>query len=180
MSHREMKSNIYGTSTHFSCFLQNWSNCKTVLQLRPFNKLAFSIFQMILWPFGITEEDQVCLLKFGGSNLSQLLKIHFKGVILELLAPICKIEKSGIHSCNFFPTGSVPSCSRWGCTLTLHQSFPSLVRLSLSLTDASTVLVPPSSTAEVGWRRARGRPDGIPDWFPVPYRQDLCLICPFL
>ena len=31
MSHREIKSNTYGTSTHFSCFLQNWSSCKTVI-----------------------------------------------------------------------------------------------------------------------------------------------------
>ena len=26
----------------------------------------------------------------------------------------------------------------------------------------------------------QGRPDGIPDWFFVPYHQDLCLICLFL
>ena len=31
MSHREIKSNIYGTSTHFSCFLQNLSSSKTVI-----------------------------------------------------------------------------------------------------------------------------------------------------
>ena len=31
MSHREKKSNTYATSTHFPCFLQNRSNCKTVL-----------------------------------------------------------------------------------------------------------------------------------------------------
>ena len=30
MSCREIKSNTYGTSIHFSCFLQNRSNCKTV------------------------------------------------------------------------------------------------------------------------------------------------------
>ena len=29
VSHREIKSNTYGTSTRFSCFLQNWSSCKT-------------------------------------------------------------------------------------------------------------------------------------------------------
>ena len=27
MSFREIKRNIYVTSTHFSCFLQNWSSC---------------------------------------------------------------------------------------------------------------------------------------------------------
>ena len=31
MSHREIKTNTYVTSTHFPCFLQNWSNCKRVL-----------------------------------------------------------------------------------------------------------------------------------------------------
>ena len=28
---REKKGNTYATSTHLSCLLQNWSNCKTVL-----------------------------------------------------------------------------------------------------------------------------------------------------
>ena len=31
MSHRDKKGNTSATSTHFSCFLQNRSNCKTVL-----------------------------------------------------------------------------------------------------------------------------------------------------
>ena len=31
---REIKGSTYATSTHFLCFLQNRSNCKTVLQLR--------------------------------------------------------------------------------------------------------------------------------------------------
>ena len=30
ISHREKKGNTYGTSTHFPCFLQNQSRCKTV------------------------------------------------------------------------------------------------------------------------------------------------------
>ena len=63
---------------------------------------------------------------------------------------------------------------------TFHQSFSSLAGLSLSLPDTGTLLVPPGSTTEMGWRHTRGRPDGIPNWFPVPYHQDLCLICPFL
>ena len=32
-----------------------------------------------------------------------LEKIHFKGVVLGLLDPICKREKSGLHSRGFFP-----------------------------------------------------------------------------
>ena len=63
-----------------------------------------------------------------------------------------------------FSTRSVLPCSRWACRQTLHQSFPSPVQLSLSLTDTGILLVPPGSTTKVGWRRTRGRPDGIPDW----------------
>ena len=41
--------------------------------------------------------------KLWGSNLPQFFNIYFKEVILELLAPICKREKCGIHSHGFFP-----------------------------------------------------------------------------
>ena len=37
-----------------------------------------------------------------GSKLSQFIKIHFQGVVLELLAPICKREKGGIPSHGLF------------------------------------------------------------------------------
>ena len=78
----------------------------------------------------------------------------------------------------FFSTGSILPCSRWGCRQNFHQSFPSLVGLSLSLTDTGILLIPPGSTIEAGWRCTRGRPDGIPDWFcSIPPRP---LICPFL
>ena len=74
--------------------------------------------------------------------------------------------------------GSVLLCSRWGYRQTFHSSFPSVVRLSLSITDAGAVLVPSGSTTEVGWRCTRGRPDGILDLFLIPCHQDLCLISP--
>ena len=45
---------------------------------------------------------------------------------LELLAPICKRERSNQHHLS---TGGVPHWSTWGCRQTLHQSFPSLVGL---------------------------------------------------
>ena len=35
--------------------------------------------------------------------MSQFFNIHFEEVVLELLAPICKREKSGIYRCGFFP-----------------------------------------------------------------------------
>ena len=95
-----------------------------------------------------------------GSNLSQFFRIQFKEVRLELLAPICKREKSDQSPLS---TGVVPPCSRWGCRQTLHQSFSFPVGLSLSLTDTGNILIPPGSTTQMGWRCTRGRPDGIPD-----------------
>ena len=78
-------------------------------------------------------------------------------MVLELLAPICKREKSGIHSHGFFPPkASFPALD--GGVDRLHQSFPSLVGISLSLTDAGILLVPLGSITEVGWRCPRGRP----------------------
>ena len=56
-----------------------------------------------MWPFSITEKDQVCLFKFWEIKLVQFFLIHFKEVALKLLAPICKRENSSIHSCGFFP-----------------------------------------------------------------------------
>ena len=66
------------------------------------------------------------------------------------------------------------------CRQTLHWSFPSLVRPSLSLTNADVLLIHLCSITKAGWRCTRGRPDGIPidfqflttksfdllEWFP--------------
>ena len=65
----------------------------------------------------------------GVSSLSSedqiypFFRIRFKGVRLELLAPICKKGKRDQHHLS---TRSIPPCSRWGCRQTFHQSFPSL------------------------------------------------------
>ena len=112
----------------------------------------FPIFQRILWPFNITEEDQACLFKLWGSNLSQHLKKkknkkHFKELVLELLAPICKREKSSIHSRGFFPPeASLPAldggvdrlsteaflpCSDLICPLPTQVPYPYLTVLPL-------------------------------------------------
>ena len=103
MAHREIKINTYVTSTHFPCFLQNWSNCKTVL-IETFQLASISRLLKDTVAISVSQKKIRCVfLKFWGSNLSQLFKIHFKGVVLKLLAPICKREKSGIHRCGFFP-----------------------------------------------------------------------------
>ena len=95
-----------------------------------------------------------------GDQIYPFFRIQFKGVRLELLAPICKREKS--DQCHL-SAGGVSPCSRWGCRQTLHQSFSFLVGFSLSLTDIGNILIPPGSTTETGWGCTKGRSDGIPD-----------------
>ena len=64
--------------------------------------------------------------KFWESNLSQFFKKYiFKGVALELLAPICKRGKSGIHSHGFFPPeASLPALDVGVDILPPKLSFP--------------------------------------------------------
>ena len=71
-------------------------------------------------------------------------------MVLEMLAPLCKREKSGIHSHgSFLLEAPVPALD--GSVDRLYtKSFSVLVRLSLSLPDAGAVLDPPSSTTEMG------------------------------
>ena len=142
MSIRELKSNTYVASTNFPYFLQNWSSCKTVIieilqQVSvphfPKNTVPISVSQKTIRHVFLNSEDQTCLSLF--------FKIHFKGVVLELLAPICKRKKQHPQPW-LLSTGDVPPCYRCGCRQTFHQSFPSLVRLSLSLSDAGILLVP--------------------------------------
>ena len=72
--------------------------------------------------------------------------IHFNGVVLELLAPICKKEKSSIHSHGFFPPEvSLPALDGSVDRLST-KAFLSLARLSLSLTNTGASLVPPGSS----------------------------------
>ena len=95
-----------------------------------------------------------------GSNLSQFFRIQFKGVRLELLAPICKREKKR-PAPFFLPEASLPALDG-GVDRRYTKSFSFLVGLSLSLTDAGTILVPPGSTTKMGWGCTRGRLDSIP------------------
>ena len=87
--------------------------------------------------------------------------MQFKGVRLELLAPICKREKK-VTSTLFLPEESLPALIG-GVDRLYTKSFSFLVRLSLSLTDAGAILVSPGSTTKMVWGCNRGRPDGIPD-----------------
>ena len=92
--HREEKGSTYATSTHFPCFLQNRSNCKTVLYLRDPPTGHHSLSSNGYCGHAVSRRKTRCVFfKPWGSNLSQLFRIQFKGVSLELLAPICKREK---------------------------------------------------------------------------------------
>ena len=152
---REKKGNTYATSTHFPCSL-NRPNCKTVLYLRdPPSSSGYR-------SHAVSHRKTRCVsFKPWASNLSQIFRIQFKGVRLELLAPICKREKKAT-SAIFILEASFPALD--GSVDRLYtKSFSFLVRLSLSLTDKGVLLVPPSSTTKKGWGCTRGRPDGIPD-----------------
>ena len=92
--HREKKGNTYATSTHFPCFLQNQSNCKTVLYLRDPPIGHHSPSSSGYCGHAVSHRKTRCVFfKPWGSNLSQFFRIQFKGVSMELLAPICKREK---------------------------------------------------------------------------------------
>ena len=165
---REKKGNKYATSTHFPCFLQNWSNCKTVLYLGdpPTDHHPLSSSWYCGHPASHRKTGYV-FFKPWGSTLSQFFRIQFKGVRLELLAPICNREKKATSGI-FLPEASLPALD--GGVDRLHTKiFSFLVGLSLPLTDAGVILIPPGSTTETGWGCITGRPDGIPDWRPAPH-----------
>ena len=93
--------------------------------------------------------------KLWGSNLSPFWKYDFKELVLDLLAPICKREKCGIHSHGFFPPEvSLPALDGSVDRLST-KAFLSLARLSLSLTDTGDLSVPPGLPTKVGWRYTR-------------------------
>ena len=106
---REKKGNTYATSTHFPYFLQNRSNCKTVLYLRDPPTGHRSPSSSGSRGHAVSHRKTRCVFfKPWGSNLSQFFRIQFKGVRLELLAPICKREKKAISDI-FLPEASLPA-----------------------------------------------------------------------
>ena len=100
--------------------------------------------------------------KFWGSKLSQFFKIHFKGVVLKLLAPICKREKSSIHSCGFFSLEAfLPDLGGGVDRLSTKAFLPwsdVVCPLPTEVPYSSLLVLPPSRVVEMH----RGRPDGIP------------------
>ena len=87
---------IYPLRSLFPCFLQNWSNCKTVLYFRDPPTGHRSLSSSGYRGHAVSHRKTRCVFfKPWGSNLSQFFRIQFKGVRLELLAPICKRQKKG-------------------------------------------------------------------------------------
>ena len=80
MSRKEKKGNTYATFTHFPGFLQNQSSyCSPSSSGYCGHALSHRKIRHVF--------------KLWGSNLSQFFRVQFKGVMLELLAPICKRGK---------------------------------------------------------------------------------------
>ena len=109
--------------------------------------------------------------------MPQFLKLHFEEVVLELLAPICKREKSGIHSRDFFPMEvSFPALDGDVDRLSTAAFIPwsDLVCPLLTQASYSPLLVLPL--------RRGGDAPGVDLMASqndlVPYRQDLYLISP--
>ena len=91
---REKTGNTYATSTHFPCFLQNRSNYKTVLYLRDPPTGHRSPSSSGYRGHAVSHRKTRCVFfKPWVLNLFQFSRIQFKGVRLELLAPICKREE---------------------------------------------------------------------------------------
>ena len=136
MSQRAIKSNTYVTSTNFPYFLQNQSSCKTVIihifqqvNISPSSKgyCGHSVSQKKIRNVFLNSGDQTCLSKY-----------IFKLVVLELIAPIYKREKSSIHSCFFF--------------FFPHQKRPSLLQMGVQ-TDSPLKLSFPGQTQSVPYQR---------------------------
>ena len=78
--HREKKVNTDTTFTHFPCFLQNRSNCKTVLYLRDPQTGHHSLSSSGYRGHAVSHRKTRCVFfKPWGSNLSQFFRIQFKG-----------------------------------------------------------------------------------------------------
>ena len=99
-------------------------------------------------------------------------------MVLELLAPICKREKSGIHSRDFFPLEvSFPALDGGGDRLSTEAFLPwsNLVCPLLVQAPYSSLLVLP-----LRWGGDAPGVDLMASQIDlVPYHQDLCFIFPF-
>ena len=89
--------------------LQNRSNCRTVLYLGVPPTGHHSLSSNGYCGHAVSHRKTRCVFfKPWGSNLSQFFRIQFKGVRLELLAPICKREKKR-PAPFFLPEASLPA-----------------------------------------------------------------------
>ena len=115
--------------------------------------------------------DQTC-----PSSFKKKKKIHCKGVVLELLAPICKREKSSIHSHGFFqPEASFPALDG-GVDRLSTKAFLLWLDIVCPLpTQASYSSLPVLSPRRGG--DARGVELMASQTDLVPHHQDIGVIC---
>ena len=99
------------------------------------------------WPCSITRKIRGVFFKLWGSNLSQFFRIQFKGVRVELSAPICEREKKAT-SALFLPEASFPALDGGVDRLYTKAFLPWSDLACPLLTD--TILIPPSSATEAG------------------------------
>ena len=105
-------------------------------------------------------------------------KKKFKGVVLELLAPIYNREKSSIHSRDFFPPeASFPALDGGVDRLSTKVFLPwsdLVCPLLMQAPYSSLPVLPPRQDGDApGGDLITSQID------LVPYHQDPCLICPF-
>ena len=126
---------------------------------------------------------QICRRKSGMSSLNSggqtypFFRTQSKGVSLELwVALICKRENSSNQRLCFLPLVVPLPAIGWGVDRVFTEaSLPWLDLVSPLPTQApysSLQVLPPVAV----WRCTWGRPDGIPNWFLLPYHHNLCLI----
>ena len=119
---------------------------KIVLLLRDPLTRQYSLSSKGHHGHSVSQKIRHVFLNSGDQSCPSLfVKIHFKGSILELLAPICKTEKRSIQSHGFFPPeASLPALDGgvdrpsteaflpWlelVCPLTMQASYSSLLIL---------------------------------------------------
>ena len=132
---------------------QNRSNCKTVLYLR--NPPTGHLLPSFNGSRGhaVSHRKTKCVFfKPWGSNLSEFFWIHFKGVRLVLLAPICNRKKA--NSTIFPLKASLPALDG-GVDRLYSKTFSFLVRLSLPLLTQE----PPSTLPVLPLRWGGDAPD---------------------
>ena len=98
---------------------------------KPFIFIGTTFFQNWVFESAVSICPKICItflqvrLSSGNQTYPSLSKYILKGVVLELLAPFWKREKSGIHNCGFFlPEAILSSLDEGGNRLSIEVFLP--------------------------------------------------------